>query len=78
MNLLSNQINSLPTGKFFMLFCCLLIFSKLTLSKNSFRNFFRVSNSLDPDQTRPNVGPDLGLNCLQRLLADDTSFVYMI
>ena len=26
----------------------------------------RVSNSLKPDQARPNVGPDLVPNCLQR------------
>ena len=26
-----------------------------------------VSNSLDPDQTRQNVGPDLGPNCLQTI-----------
>ena len=32
----------------------------------------RVSNSLDPDQARHNVGPDLGPNCLQWLKADDT------
>ena len=32
-------------------FCCLLI------------NF---ANSLDPDQARQNVGPDLGPNCLIR------------
>ena len=37
-----------------------------------FRNTIRVSNSLDPDQARHFVGPDLGPNCLQRLLADDT------
>ena len=29
--------------------------------------------SLDPDQARHFVGPDLGPNCLQRLSADDTS-----
>ena len=29
-----------------------------------------MSNSLDPDQVRYFVGPDLGPNCLQRLLAD--------
>ena len=46
-------------------------FSKLTLSKNSFRNTIRVSISLDPDQDRHFVGPDLGPNCLQRLSADD-------
>ena len=30
-----------------------------------------VSNSLDPDQARNYVGPDLGPNCLQRLQPDD-------
>ena len=32
-----------------------------------------MSNSLDPDQARRFVGPDLCPNCLQRLSADDTS-----
>ena len=32
-----------------------------------------MSNSLDPDQARHYVGPDLGQNCLQRLGADDKS-----
>ena len=41
--------------------------------KKSFRNTIRVSNSLDPDQDRRNVGPDLDPNCLKRLSADDTS-----
>ena len=31
-----------------------------------------MSNSLDLDQARHFVGPDLGPNCLQRLTADDT------
>ena len=31
-----------------------------------------MSNSLDPDQARQFVGPDLGTNCLQMLSADDT------
>ena len=31
-----------------------------------------MSNSLDPDQARQIVGPDLGPNCLPRLTADDT------
>ena len=30
-------------------------------------NTIRVSNSVDPDQDRHSVGPDLGPNCLQRL-----------
>ena len=29
--------------------------------------------SLDPDQDRQSVVPDLGINCLQRLLTDDKS-----
>ena len=32
-----------------------------------------MSSSLDPDQDRYSVGPDLGPNCLQRLTADDLS-----
>ena len=32
-----------------------------------------MSNSLDPDQGRRFVAPDLGLNCLHTLLADGTS-----
>ena len=41
--------------------------------KNSFRNTMGVSNSLDPDQARHLVGPDLGPNCFQRSSADNTS-----
>ena len=41
--------------------------------KTSFRNIIRVSNSLDPDQAQRYIGSDLGLTCLQRLSADDTS-----
>ena len=52
---------------------CHLIFSKSTFSKNSFKNTIRVLKSLDPDQARHYVGPDLGPNCLQRSSADDTS-----
>ena len=41
--------------------------------KSSFRYIIRVSDSLDADQARQNVGPDLGsdlsLNCLQWLSA---------
>ena len=39
---------------------------------NIFRNSIKVSNSLDLDQTRRFVGPDLGPNCSQKLSADDT------
>ena len=49
-------------------------FSKLTFLKNSFRNTIRVLNSLDQDQDRHFVGPDLGPNSLQRLSVDDKKF----
>ena len=51
----------------FSCFC----FRKLTLSKNSFRNFIRVLNCLDPDQDRHFLASDLGPKCLQRLSADE-------
>ena len=66
------MVLTLPPEKFFMLFCRLLIFFKVNFSKNSFRNTIRVSDSLDLDQARHFVGPDLGPNCLQKLSADDT------
>ena len=47
-----------------MLFCR-LIFFKITFSKNSLRNTIGVSNSLNTDQARHFVGPDVGPNCLQ-------------
>ena len=53
--------NSLHAGYFFM-----PLSSFATFSKNSFKNTIRVSSSLDPDQARHFVGPDLGPNCLQR------------
>ena len=39
----------------------------------NFRNTIRMSNGSHPDQDRHCVGPDLGLNCLQSLSADDNS-----
>ena len=51
----------------------MLIFQNQFFLKNSFRNTSRMPNSLDPDQARRFVGPDLGPNCLQRLSADNTS-----
>ena len=44
-----------------------------TLWMLDFFNTIRVSNSLDPDQARHFVRPDLGPNCLQRLSADIAS-----
>ena len=45
----------------------------LTFLKNYFRSTDRVSNSLDPDQDRHFVSPDLCPNFLQRLSADNKS-----
>ena len=59
--------------KFFRLFSSANFFPKSTFLKNSFGNTIRVSNRLDPNQVRHFVGPDLGLICLQRLSADNTS-----
>ena len=53
-------------------FCRLLIFFKVNYFSNSFENATRVSISLDPDQARQFVGPDLDPNCLQSLPADYT------
>ena len=42
------------------------VFFKINIFKKSSRNTIRVSISLDPDQARHFVEPDLGLNCLQK------------
>ena len=34
-----------------------------------------MSNSLDADQVRHFVGPDLGPNCSRRLSAEDTGYL---
>ena len=46
-----------------------IIVSYFTLWMLDFFNTIQVSKSLDPDQARRFVGPDLGPNCLQRLSA---------
>ena len=62
-----------------MLSCYLQIFFfKLTFSKKHFRNKTRVSNSLDPDQARLNVGPDLDPNYLQFNQKGQKSHQYFI
>ena len=55
-----------------MFFCRLQIFFNITFFfKIFFHEKHQRTNSLDPDQARPCVGPDLGLNCLQRSSADN-------
>ena len=39
-------------------------------SKIPFKSTTRLSNSSLPNQPRHFVGPDLGLNCMQKVLAD--------
>ena len=49
-------------------FACFLFSAELFQKNISvIPEYIRVSNSLDPDQDRHVVGPDLGPNCLQRL-----------
>ena len=55
---------------FFVFFCRLQIFFKITFFSNYFfRNNIRVSNSLDLDQAQNSVGPDLGPTCLKTKFA---------
>ena len=58
--------NSLHPGYFYMLF----LSSAYFVFQN---NFFQklVSNSMNPDQARHFVGPDLDPNCLPNLSADN-------
>ena len=71
----ADRSKSLHAWVIFHAFCRLLIFfffQNHPFRNNTFRNTIRVSNSLDPDQVRHLVGPDLGPNCLQRIKADAT------
>ena len=60
-------INFLPPRKFFMLFCCLLIFFKINFFEKFFQEYNLSVKQLDPYQAQHFVGPDLGPICLQRL-----------
>ena len=51
--------------------CWVMFMLLLSSADNNFRNTIRLVNGFDPDQARCYVGPDLGPNCLQRILADD-------
>ena len=66
-----NNFYSLHSQKFWIFFCYLLFFSKLTFSGKKYQDFSgvsSVSNSLDPDQDQDRciVGPELDLNCMKR------------
>ena len=62
-----NQLLDFPIPSHF------IIVSYFTLWMPDFFITIRVSNSLNPDQARHFVGPDLDPNCLQRLSADNKS-----
>ena len=47
--------------------CSDVFFSSSYIFQHYFRNSFRVSNSLDPDQVQHYFRPYLGSNCLQKL-----------
>ena len=55
----------------FFLLSADFVFENKYFKKNSYRNTIEVFNNLDPDQVQCFVGPDLGVNCLQRLLSAD-------
>ena len=63
----------LDTQILLLLFLHTLLLCHILLWMLDFFTTIRVSNSLDPDQARQNVGPDLGPNCLQRLTTDNKS-----
>ena len=66
----TRTFNSLHTEYCFMIFVVWRYISTL-FSKISFRNTTRVLNSLNPDQARHFVGPDMDPNYLQWLPAND-------
>ena len=53
-------------------------FFKISMFKKPFRNTFRVSNSLNPNQARHYVWPDLGPIGLQKLSADEKKMLLII
>ena len=71
-------VRSLMAGDFAGFLLAADLFQNQLFRKKSFRNTIRVSNSLDPDQVRCFVEPDLGPNCLQKLSADNTSRLYSV
>ena len=70
---LGGRLNSFAYSETLHAFCRLLIFFQNQLFGKIPSGMPSLSNSLDPDQARHIVGPDLGPNCLQRLSADDNS-----
>ena len=65
-------IKSLHSGTYFMTFSYDDFFFKANFFKKNSGIPLRLSNSLDPEWVRHLVGPDLVLNCFQKLSADST------
>ena len=61
-------------SRFFLLLTVLRIY----FLKELFWKHFQQSNSLDQDEARRSVGPELGSNCLQRSPADDNILNYNV
>ena len=59
-------------GDFHAFLSSAIFFFKINYFEKFFKEYHHSANSLDPDQARRFVGPDLGSNCLQKLSADDT------
>ena len=53
-------------GKFFMLFCCLLIFFKINFFEEFFQKYHQSVKQFGSRSGPTFVSPDLGSNCLQR------------
>ena len=66
-----NRVQAFSLGELITIETHFLFQNKLF--KKNFRNTIRVSNSMEPDQGRHSVGPDLGPDCLQMLSSDDKS-----
>ena len=66
--IIHTQISKRETAKIILLSLVSIIVGELF-----FQEHYPSGNSLDPDQDRHSVDPDLGTNCLQRLSADDKS-----
>ena len=66
------NLHILQYAGYFCTFLSSADFFRINIFKNSFRNTIKVSNSLNQEQARHFVGPDVGPNCPQRTSADDT------
>ena len=71
---LSIDLNSLHAGYFFMPFLRLLIFFKINFFVKLFQERYQSVKQFGSRSGPMFGGPELDPNCLQRLLAEDTSW----